>query len=44
MYTKFAGVDAAAFSGKKIRTGMPNNCILDSLGATTSTIGDAGCL
>jgi hypothetical protein len=39
MYTKFAGVDAAAFSGKKIRTGMPNKCILDSLGATISTIG-----
>jgi TRAP-type C4-dicarboxylate transport system substrate-binding protein len=39
MYTKFEGVDAAAFSGKKIRTGMPNKCILDSLGATISTIG-----
>jgi len=39
LYTKFAGVNAAAFTGKKIRTGMPNKCILDSLGATISTIG-----
>jgi TRAP-type C4-dicarboxylate transport system substrate-binding protein len=34
MYTKFAGVDAAAFSGMKIRTGPPNSCILTSINAT----------
>ena len=34
LYTKFAGVDVAAFSGKKIRTGPPNNCILNSVNAT----------